>query len=376
MSTETLAGQRPGLFARVRDILIRPQSEWQRIADEEPSPLISSYVAPLAVLGAVAHFTAGALYHGYALNADLAWRGVEAAIYVLFAVACVSVASTVIGFLIRRFGGEVRFGRADQLAAYSATPMLVAALGAFAGPGAVVVTLIGAIYAFVLLSLGVSRLAPLPNPQDNTPRFTLGVLAVVALVGALAAVLLGPIINSGREALTGAIQSAAPAPVHEAIARRPAAETAIERLAQNYGARVLVDPARLEEQFPETLPSGFARQSSATAQGGGVSRADATYARDAASLRLAIVQLSYGVDPSGAAAMFAIKPDGVSADGYLRSQTIDGRFYAEEVSGQTARYVVIGRGVAMIAEGHITVDQARAAIETIDLPRLEAAFGR
>jgi hypothetical protein len=43
---------------------------------------------------------------------------------------------------------------------------------------------------------------------------------------------------------------------------------------------------------------------------------------------------------------------------------------------ERARYVVIGRGVAMIAEGEVTIDQARAAVETIDLRRLESVFGR
>jgi hypothetical protein len=46
------------------------------------------------------------------------------------------------------------------------------------------------------------------------------------------------------------------------------------------------------------------------------------------------------------------------------------------VAGVNARYIVIGRGVAMIAEGGVTRDQARAAIETIDLQRLEAEFSR
>jgi hypothetical protein len=46
------------------------------------------------------------------------------------------------------------------------------------------------------------------------------------------------------------------------------------------------------------------------------------------------------------------------------------------VGAERARYVVIGRGVAMIAEGEVTIDQARAAVETIDLRRLESVFGR
>ena len=54
MTTDSLyTGERSGLMARARDILIRPVSEWRRIAGEEPLPLIGSYVLPLAVIGAI-----------------------------------------------------------------------------------------------------------------------------------------------------------------------------------------------------------------------------------------------------------------------------------------------------------------------------------
>lgn len=149
----------------------------------------------------------------------------------------------------------------------------------------------------------------------------------------------------------------------------------MERLAQNYGAQTLSDPARLEDQLPDSLPGGFLRQSLAKAQGGGVSRADAAYAQGTATLNISVIQFAYNIDPAAGAALFAIKPDGAAANGYVRSQAIDGRFYVEEVDGDNTRYIVIGRGVAMIAEGRTTADQARAAIETIDLQRVEAAFG-
>ena len=74
--------------------------------------------------------------------------------------------------------------------------------------------------------------------------------------------------------------------------------------------------------------------------------------------------------------MLDVKADGPIEGGYNRTQAIDGRFYAEEVRAGSSRYVVIGRGVIMIAEGGVTMDQARAAVETIGLQRLEGMFGR
>jgi hypothetical protein len=375
MTSDVMDDERPGLIARVRNILFRPQSEWRRVAGEEPGPLIGPYVAPLAIVGAAAHLGSSVLYRGFELDAGLAWRGVSALLYIVFAVLGVVVSAMLINFLAKRFGAEGDAGRAKQLAAYAATPILVAALGAFAPPVSGGIAGVGVIYAFVLMGIGVGQLLPMPDAENNAPRFTISFAAAFAALAALSAAFVGPLLTSGREALTGAVEAVAPAPSAPPIAQRSAVELAMARLAQNYGAEVLSDPARLEEQLPDSLPGGFTRQSLAKAQGGGVSRADAAYAQGAATLNISVIQFSRDIDPAAGAALFNIKPDGAGANRYARTQTIDGRFYAEEVDGDSTRYIVIGRGVAMIAEGRTTSDQARAAIETIDLQRLEAAFG-
>jgi hypothetical protein len=376
MTSDVSSGERPGLWARVHGILMRPQSEWQRIRGEEPAPLIGSYVAPLAILGAIIGFAAGLLYSGFHIDAALAWRGIAALLYVLFTVLGVIVAAWLINFIARRFGAEADGGRARQLAAYSATPVLVAAIGAVAPPVALVVTLAGAVYALVLLAIGVRRLMPMPDPDNNVPRFTLTLAVAAIAVASLAAVFLGPLINMAREGVVGAVQSVTPERAAPEIARRSAAEQAIQRLAETYGKHALTDPERLSEQMPDSLPGSFQRQSVATAQRGGISRADAVYSDGAARLSVSIIQFAVNVDPAAFASVLAIKPDGDADGGYARSQSIDGRLYAEEVSPAGARYIVIGRGVVMIAQGGVTVDRGRAAVETIDLQRLEAMFGR
>ncbi len=376
MTADVLDGEPRSLLARMRYILIRPQSEWQRIAAEEQAPLLGSYIAPLALGGAIVGLASSVVYSGFALNPALAWKAIAAALYVVFAIVGVMLASAVINFLVRRFGGERDGWRAKQLAVYAATPILVATFGAVAPPVAAILSGAGVIYAVVLLAIGVPRLMPLPDFENNVPRLTLAFVAASIGIAALAAAFIGPLINTGREALLGAVEAVVPARPAPDIVRRSAAELAIDRLAQSDGAHVLVDPARLEEQFPESLPGGLARESVATAQGGGVSRADAVYRKDTATLSVSIIQFATTVDPAGAAALFSIKPDGQQENGYTRTQSIDGRLFAEEVAGATSRYIVIGRGVAMIASGDITMDQARAAIETIDLQRLEAEFGR
>lgn len=377
MSSDVMSGERPGLWARVRDMLVAPQTAWDRIAMEEPAPLIGPYVTPLAIAAAIVSFAAGPIYSGFELDPALAWRGIAAALRVIFAVLGVVAAAMLINMLARRFGADSDTGRARQLAAYAATPIFVAALGTLAPPVALLATFAGVVYALVLLAMGVRRLMPMPDPDNNVPRFTISFAVAALAVGALAAMFIAPLVNAGREAVLGAVATVAPERAAPEIERRSAAEVALRRLAEGYAASVLVAPERLSDQMPDSLPGGLHRQSVATAQRGGVSRADGVYRDDRATLSVSIIQFASNVDPAAFAAILQIKTDGArDGGGYVRTERIDGRVFAEEVTPESSRYVVIGRGVVMIAEGGVTIDQARAAVETIDVRRLEAMFGR
>lgn len=375
MSAETL-GERPNLIGRVLDILIRPQATWARIAEEEERPLLRGYVLPLAAVGAVIGVGAHALYDGLALSADLAWKAASALLEVAFWLVSIPIAAVLINALARRFGAEPAPAQAKKLAAYAATPILVSAFAAIAPPLAPFVVAAGVIYALILFAFGVQPLLPLRDPANNVPRVTLSFAGAVGLIGALAAIFAGPAIHAGREALTGAVGAVTAPPTAPDPPVRSGAEVAIDRFAQSDAAFVLADPARLEAQFPDSLPGGFERRSIVTAQGGGVSRADAVYRQSEATLTVSLIQFSNDIDPAALAAQLAVAPDGVADGGYNRTQTIDGRFYAEEVRPDSSRYLVIGRGVVSIAAGGVTMDQARAAIETIGQQRLEAMFGR
>ncbi|MEZ5956741.1 MAG: Yip1 family protein [Hyphomonadaceae bacterium] len=377
-ASELHTGERPGLIARARDILIRPQTEWRRIAAEDPAPLMGSYVVPLALLGAVVGFAADVLYTGaFSVSAALVSKAVSALFYFVFAVLGVGIAARLINALAPRFGAEANSDRAMQLAAYSATPIFVGALFAVAPPIAAMMMGAGVIYALILLAMGVQPLLALDDPGNSAPRFTLSIAGLALLIALLTSMFAGPLIHSGREALIGAVETVVPPPAAApVIVRRSAAEVAIDRLAQSEAGLLLSDPARLEEQFPDSLPGGFARQSVTKAQGGGVSRADGVYRRGDVTLSVVLIQFSANVESQALAELLEVKPGGPTEGGYNRTQTIDGRFYAEEVRETSSRYVVIGHGVILISEGGVTMDQARAAVETIGLQRLEGLFGR
>ncbi|HRO04702.1 MAG TPA: hypothetical protein PLS69_13965, partial [Terricaulis sp.] len=61
------------------------------------------------------------------------------------------------------------------------------------------------------------------------------------------------------------------------------------------------------------------------------------------------------------------------AHGYARHQITQGRLVAEDVSAESVRYTIIGRrlAVSIAGAGGASMDEARAAIETIGITRLE-----
>jgi uncharacterized protein YcfJ len=110
----------------------------------------------------------------------------------------------------------------------------------------------------------------------------------------------------------------------------------------------------------------------------GMSQAEGVYRSGEAELRLTVVQTGAMGALAGMAAGMNVQENRQDGDGYARTQTIDGRIYSEEVDNKasSASYGVIGRGIAVTAEGtNITLDQARAAVETVGVQRLEREFG-
>jgi hypothetical protein len=139
------------------------------------------------------------------------------------------------------------------------------------------------------------------------------------------------------------------------------------------------DPMRVQAQLPQSLPGGFTLASASSSAAAGMAQAEGLYRSGDAELRLTVVQTGAMGAVATMAAGMNVQENRQDGDGYARTQTIDGRIYSEEVSnnGGNASYGVVGRGVAVTAEGTggVTLDQARAAVETVGVQRLEREFG-
>jgi energy-converting hydrogenase Eha subunit A len=372
-TTDTAEAGPQSWFGRVRGMLLAPQIEWRRIAQEEPAPLLGSYVAPLAALAAAAGVLKG-LLDQFRLDSSWSWLPISAALSVVFALLAVALIGRLANFFAPRFGGERNEGRARQLAAYAATAALVGGVTVIIPWIAPLLVLAGLAYSAILFGMGAR--AMLQMPEERVPAFLLSVLGAAALVAVIAAMLVNPLLERGRTALasvTPAIAAPTSATTPSAEPRR--SEVELARLARSGGSRAPIDPARLEEQLPQTLPGGFALSATSSGTPQGLPEARGIYASEGAVMAVQLVHLGAVTDFAAAAALLDV-PE-ASAGGYVRRDQTDGRLFVERAEGDAVQYVVIGRGVALRIEGSggVTVDRARSAVETLGIQRLEHLFG-
>ncbi len=375
------------LVSRAKAILLAPRETWDEIAREpvEVDDLYMRYAAPLAVLSALC-LTIGLVFFrwgagGFYAQLNPVQALVSGVVQFAAQLASIYIMARVIDGFAPAFGVARDRTQAHKLAVYSSTAMLLSGVfslhpwfGAFA--------LLG-LYSLVLLYLGLPRLTDV-SAEKRLPYF--GAIIGVTIVAVLA---LGLVLGAVRGAvvnMTGGIM----APIGQQRQTEPAqAELAVpggsidvrmlEKQAQRYGAaRPAIDPARLEELLPQTLPSGFERAELSSSVVLGMAQAAAQYRNGDAHITVTLARIE-GAESTAAIAQAAnIQANRRDEDGFSRVQTINGRVYSEQVSvsQRSASYAIVGSGVLLAVEGaSVTPDQVRAAAETIGIQRLEQQFG-
>jgi hypothetical protein len=282
------------------------------------------------------------------------------------------------------FGSAPDQGQAHKLMAYSFTAALVSGVFAIL-PALSILGLLG-LYSFVLLFIGLPRL--MKTPEDKR----VGYLATLILVGLVVFIVIGALLGAVRGAIGGAgapggftfgQSTPTPQPSQGTITLPGGGSVdvgAMERAAEAYsnGGGASVDPAQLASQLPQSLPGGFRLVSQSSGGAMGAANADGVYENGDARLTLSVVYMGPMGGMTAVAGAMNVQQSRQDADGYSRTRSVDGRVINEEVSNSAGRasYSVIGRGVAITAEGSggVSIDQARAAVEAAGIERLERAF--
>ncbi|HLG54643.1 MAG TPA: Yip1 family protein [Vicinamibacterales bacterium] len=409
------------LIGRVKKICLTPQAEWSVIAEESTpaAGLITQYVLPLAAVAAVAGLIGGSLV-GQSLPFIGTYRvplatGLGVAIFsVVTAVIGVFLISLIINALAPTFGAQKNSAQAFKVAAYSFTPAWVAGVFQIL-PALGILALLGALYGLYLLYLGLPRL--MQCPADKAVGYT-AVVVISAVVISLVLTLVGTRIAVGTMGAGGvagimggavgggATPSSVAADPNSALGRLEKLGQALEESAKKgeaaaksgdqagqvaasleglstlLGGGSRVDPldvAMLKPLVPDTFAGLKKTSSNAEKTGIGiimVSKAEATYGDGAErEVRLEITDTGGVSGLMGLASWTGVQEERESADGYSRTQNVNGRLTHMESSksGDDEFAVVVGgRFMVSAKSSTLDVDALRAAVARLDLGKLEA----
>jgi Yip1 domain len=394
MTAEPTGGA-TGIVGRAKNILLQPKAEWERIAGEpaDIGKLYIGYVLPLAAVAAIAGFI-GATMFGYGAfgvhyRLPLVTGLTMGIVQVVSGVIGVFLLAIIANALAPNFGSQQDQGRAHKLAAYGSTAGFLAGVFAIYPPLAMLGIL--GLYTLFLLYQGLPVM--MKTPDDKRIGYLVTIIIVGIVIGVVLSVVLGMVgrtvggFPGGPGAAPfGHVSTTQPGNMQGQITLPGGGSvdlSAIEkagRAAQAGGGSAAIDPASLQRYLPQSLPGGFALTSTSSGGAVGASQAEGVYQNGGARITLTVMDMGAMGAFAAMAGAANVQQNSQNADGYSRTNTVDGRVVTEEVSqsGGSASYAVIGHGVSVSAEGNggVTVDQVRAAVQAVGVERLEHELGK
>jgi hypothetical protein len=172
------------LADRVKNILMQPAAEWDKIAAEPATlpDLLTRYVAILAAIPALCGFVGLLLSHAaFSFALGYAVMG-----YVMSFIM-VGVSAFIIEYLAPQFDGKAERINAFKLSTYAMTAYWVTGVFALLPSLGKVLGLLG-LYSVYLLYLGIPKLAKVPAEKAGT--FTAVIFIASAIIGSIFAVIL------------------------------------------------------------------------------------------------------------------------------------------------------------------------------------------
>lgn len=173
------------LIERVKAILTTPKTEWNVINGEpdDASKITMTYLLPLILIGTVASFIGFGLIgmnFGFGFKFKSTELGIKLAIsYAIRGVAGVFILAFIIDALAPQFNSEKNFNKSFQLAAYSSTASLVAAVLLIL-PSLAILIIVAAIYGLYIAYLGIPVLKK--TSQDKHAVYFVVILVVSFVV--------------------------------------------------------------------------------------------------------------------------------------------------------------------------------------------------
>jgi Yip1-like protein len=177
------------LVDRVRNICVSPVTEWPVIEQETtpPADLVTGYLLPLAVVGAVAGLIGSAvvsvLISAVGVRVPLIGSLIGAVVGVAFTVIFCFVIAFIIKALAPTFGGQPDMNQALKTAVYSYTPALAAGITRVVPVLGGFVVFVASLYSLYVLYLGLP--VTMKAPRDKAPGYTVVIVIASIIIGVM-----------------------------------------------------------------------------------------------------------------------------------------------------------------------------------------------
>ena len=376
-----------GLFNRVKNLILKPKDEWAAI-EQEPANIAGLYFGYVMILAAIPPLATlvyslvfGDSMFGVEYRPSIASALSAALISYGLTLIGVFVLALIIDALAPHFGAVRDSMQALKLSAYAGTAAWIAGIFQLL-PGIGFLGILG-LYSLYLLYLGLPRL--MKAPQDRAASYTLVTLIAAVLlfivIGAVAAPvtkMLSPAPDARDIGGTLSVPGVGSLDLGKLEDAAKQAEASAQAL-QNGTAKPAVAVAVLQGLLPATL-AGLERTeisgSSAGAGAIGGSQAEALYAKADTRVRLKITDIAAAGAIAGLGAALNVESNRQSADGYEKTETIDGRITSEKWNHGARRgsySVMVANRFLVEAEGEATtIETLKAGVGAIAIDRLEA----
>ncbi len=191
------------IIERIKNIITNPKSEWEKINIEEEtlSAVITKYVVPLALMGAVATFIGYGFIgidHQFFRMEGMEWGIKMAVVQIISSIVGVIVTAYVVDALAPSFSSTKNINKSAQLVAYSFTPAFIGAL-LYIFPAIGWLGGLFGLYGIYLMYLGLEPLKK--TPEDKKVIYLVVTIVVLIVVYAILGMILGTVLGtriSGR----------------------------------------------------------------------------------------------------------------------------------------------------------------------------------
>lgn len=400
------------LVDRVKNILLKPRTEWDAIAADATSTqgLITGYVLPLAAVAAVAAFIGHVFVGISAPFVGTVKIGMVAGLVgLVFSLVMAVVMVFVVGFiadaLAPSFGGQKNMGQAVKVAAYSYTPVWVVGILAII-PALGILGILAGLYAIYLLYLGLPRL--MKAPQEKAMGYT-AVVVIAAIVIGIVIGMVGGLITAPAM-MAGGAMSGRTAPhvtfdkdspmgkledfskkMEDAGKKMEAAqksgdpnkqmEAALGALGTALSGGKAVDPVQIDALKP-FVPEKFAglprtdiRTERSGVAGLMIAKAEGEYRDGDKHVQLEVSDTGGAAGLLGMAAWLGVQGEKEDANRRESTRKEGNRVVHEEVDkkgGNNQYTVVLANRFVVSAEGNADFSALKSAVNGLDLGKIEA----